>query len=273
MPEGESAAHHGRTSGPLLPFDASKPNIARAYDYLLGGKDHFPPDRELGDKILAIYPGAWQMAKENRRFLRRALTYVLARGITQYADLGAGLPTSPAVHEIIRRHSRRAAVAYLDNDPVVLNHLYVMAAKPDRRVAAVPGDLADPATTLAALQTAGVIDLTAPACLILAMVLHFMDAPTARQVVSGYVAALAPGSYVIITVGHGDAGIGEQITAAYDAAPLFNHSPGDIASFFTSLDLVDPGITEARAWRPDWPGSRPFAPRAGHILAGVARKP
>jgi hypothetical protein len=109
MPRWESAAaHHDGTSGPLLPFDASKPNIARAYDYLLGGKDHFPPDRELAEKILAIYPAAGQMAKENHRFLLRALTYVLAQDIIQYADLGAGLPTSPAVHEIVRRHSRRA---------------------------------------------------------------------------------------------------------------------------------------------------------------------
>jgi hypothetical protein len=105
------------------------------------------------------------------------------------------------------------------------------------------------------------------------MVLHFMDAPTARKVVSAYAAALAPGSYVIISVGCGDAGIGQQVTAAYDAAPLYNHSAEDIASFFTGLDLVDPGITEARAWRPDWPDSRPFPPRAGHILAGVGKKP
>jgi hypothetical protein len=162
-PKWESAApHYGGTSGPLLPFDASKPNIARAYDYMLGGKAHFPPDREL------------------------------AEGIIQYADLSAGLPTSPAVHEIVRRHSRCATVAYVDNDPVVLNHLYVMAAKPDRHVAAIPGDLADPAATLAALKTTGAIDFGAPACLILAMVLHFMDAPTARQVVSDYVAALSP---------------------------------------------------------------------------------
>jgi hypothetical protein len=273
MPKWESAAaHHGGTSEPLLPFDATRPNIARAYDYMLGGKDHFPPDRELAEKILAIYPAAGQMAKENRRFLRRALSYVLAQGIIQYADLGAGLPTGPAVHEIVRRHSRRAAVVYVDNDPVVLNHLYVMAAKPDRHVAAVPGDLADPAATLAALQTTGAIDFGASACLILAMVLHFLDAPTARNVVSAYVSALAPGSYVIITVGRGDAGIGQQVTAAYDAAPLYNHSTEDIASFFTGLNLIDPGITEARAWRPDWPDSRPFALRAGHILAGVGKK-
>jgi O-methyltransferase involved in polyketide biosynthesis len=131
-------------------------------------------------------------------------------------------------------------------------------------VAAIPGDLTDPGATLAALRTTGAMDLGAPACLILAMVLHFLRPAQAREVVSAYAAALAPGSYVIISVGRADAGIGEQVTAAYDAAPLFNHSPEEVALFFTGLDLVEPGITEARAWRPDWPGTRPFALRAGH---------
>jgi S-adenosyl methyltransferase len=259
--------------GPLLPFDATKPNIARAYDYILGGKDNFPPDRELAEKILTIYPGARQMAKENRRFLLRALTYVLAQGIRQYVDLGAGLPTSPAVHEIIRRHSATAPVAYVDYDPVVINHLHVMAAKPGPHVAAIPGDLTNPPAVLAALTTTGLIDLARPACLILAMVLHFLTPATARKVVSGYVAALAPGSYVIITVGRGEAGVGEQVTSAYDAAPLFNHSPDDIASFFTGLGLIPPGVADARAWQPGWPAPPPFKPRQAQILAGAGTKP
>jgi S-adenosyl methyltransferase len=105
------------------------------------------------------------------------------------------------------------------------------------------------------------------------MVLHFLHPAQARGTVSAYAAALAPGSYVIITVGRADAAIGEQVTAAYDAAPLYNHSTEEVASFFTGLDLVDPGITEARAWRPDWPDSGSLPLRAGHILAGVGKKP
>ena len=101
---------------PLVPFDPTQPNIARAYDYLLGGKDHFPPDRELAGRLVALYPGVRQMVRENRRFLVRALDYVLAQSITQYVDLGAGLPTSPAVHEIVRRHDVKADVVYVDND-------------------------------------------------------------------------------------------------------------------------------------------------------------
>ncbi len=84
-------------------LDVSKPNVASAYDFLLGGKDNFAADRELADTLLAIYPATRQMVRENRRFLVRALDYVLAQAISQYVDLGAGLPTSPAVHDIVRR--------------------------------------------------------------------------------------------------------------------------------------------------------------------------
>lgn len=129
---------------PVVPFDATQPNIARAYDYLLGGKDHFPPDRELAERLVALYPGVRQMVKENRRFLVRGLDYVAAQAISQYVDLGAGLPTSPAVHEIVRRHDVTASVVYVDNDPVVLNHLWALVASGDDRIDAVAGDVAKP---------------------------------------------------------------------------------------------------------------------------------
>jgi O-methyltransferase involved in polyketide biosynthesis len=255
-----------------MPFDAGKPNIARAYGYILGGKDHSAPDRALAERILAIYPGARQMARENRRFLGRALDYVLVQGISQYVDLGAGLPTSPAVHQIVRRHSTRAAVAYVDNDPVVLTHLHALAAHGDHRIREVAADLAAPAATLAALDATGLIGWDSPCCLILGMVLHFQPAADAAAITAAYVSALAPGSYVIISIGRGEEQVGSRVTAAYDAAPLFNHSPQDMARFFTGLDLVPPGIVDARAWMPGWPAP-PYMFRAGQVLAGVGRKP
>jgi O-methyltransferase involved in polyketide biosynthesis len=258
---------------PLVPFDATKPNIARAYDYLLGGKTNFAPDRELADKLVGIYPGTRQMVRENRRFLVRALDYVLAQDISQYVDLGAGLPTSPAVHERARRHDDTADVVYVDNDPVVINHLRAMTTKGDDRVDAVAGDVAKPAAVLDAVQATGLIDLNEPACLILGMVLHFLDAGTARAVTAAYVAELAPGSHVIISVGCGVPAIGEQITRTYDAAPLHNHTPEDVESFFTGLDLISPGIADARAWAAGWLTPAPFQERSGHVLAGVGVKP
>jgi hypothetical protein len=100
-------------------------------------------------------------------------------------------------------------------------------------------------------------------------VLHFLDADTARQVTAAYIARLAPGSHVIITVACGEPAIGEQITRTYDAAPVFNHTPGDVASFFTGLDLIKPGIADARAWKPGWQTPAPFPERPGQVLAGI----
>ncbi len=256
---------------PLVHFDATRPNIARAYDYLLGGKTNFAPDRELAERLVAIYPGTRQMVHENRRFLVRALDYVLAQAIHQYVDLGAGLPTSPAVHEIVRRHDKSASVVYADNDPVVLNHLLALATSGDDHDA-VAADLVKPAAVLDAVQATGLIDWGKPVCLILAMVLHFLDAATARDTVSAYVSEMAPGSHVIITVACGQPAIGQQITRTYDAAPVYNHTPDDVASFFTGLDLIKPGIADARAWMPGWRTPAPFSERPGHVLAGIGIK-
>lgn len=265
------------TSGPdgTLPdaLDTSKPNVARAYDYLLGGKDHVPADRELAGKLLAIYPATRQMVKENRRFLVRALDYVLAQAISGYIDLGAGLPTSPAVHDIVRRADDTAAVLYVDNDPVVVNHLWALTCTADSRVEAILADLAAPAAVLGHVREEKLIDLDEPVCLILAMVLHFMDAGIARDLVAAYANELAPGSYVIITVARGEQAIGEQITRAYDAATVHNHSHDDVVSFFPGLDLIPPGVCDARAWMPGWATPAPFYDRAGQVLAGVGVKP
>ncbi len=258
---------------PLVPFDATKPNIARAYDYLLGGKTNFAADRELADRLVEIYPGTRQLVWENRQFLARALHYVLAQAISQYVDLGAGLPTSPAVHEIVRGHDLTAGVVYVDNDPVVINHLLALATSGDDHTDAVAADVVKPAAVLDAVQATGLIDWDKPVCLILAMVLHFLDAATARDVVSAYVSELAPGSHVIITVGCGKPVIGRQITRAYDAAAVFNHTPDEVAGFFTGLDLIKPGIADARAWMPGWRTPAPFGERAGHVLAGIGAKP
>ena len=70
------------------------PNIARTYDYMTGGKDHYPADRDAADAILADFPEVAQVARANRRFVHRAVRHIAAQGITQYIDIGAGLPAA-----------------------------------------------------------------------------------------------------------------------------------------------------------------------------------
>jgi O-methyltransferase involved in polyketide biosynthesis len=50
-----------------------------------------------------------------------------------------------------------------------------------------------------------------PACAILACILHFLDAPTAQGVVHRLVEALAPGSYVAISVGYAPGHAGDDM--------------------------------------------------------------
>jgi O-methyltransferase involved in polyketide biosynthesis len=262
-------------SDPLLPFDARKPNIARAYDYLLGGKDNFAADRELAAKMLEIYPLAGVLARENRRFLALAVDYVSRQGTAQFIDVGSGLPTSPNTHEVACRVNPAARVVYVDNDPVVISHATALLVG-SGSVAAVPGDVRYPDAILA--SAGAVIDLSQPACVILAMILHFFDPAEAAGIVAGFVRALAPGSFLVISVGvNRDAGLADQVRAEYSAGGLHVHDRGQIAGYFTGLELAGPGLTEARNWlrahdqsAVPYQGAVPSRP--ADVLAGIGRK-
>jgi O-methyltransferase involved in polyketide biosynthesis len=253
------------------PFDPTKPNIARVWDYWLGGKDNFAADRELAEKMLAVHPPTAQMARENRQFLGRAVTYVAKRGIRQFIDVGAGLPTAVNTHDIAQRADPDTRVAYVDNDPIVISHARSLLAK-SPGVIAVPGDMRDPGRILADPGLTDLIDLDRPVCVILSGVLHFAQAATARDVATAFARAVVPGSYLIISVGSGNRMEGANFTAEYTAARVYIHSLDEIQSFFEGLDLVPPGVGPVRLWAGDTPAPDQKAPTAT-FLAGVARKP
>jgi SAM-dependent methyltransferase len=254
----------------LLPYDARKPNIARAYDYLLGGKDNFTPDRELVARLLQLDPGLAQGAKENRQFLIRAVDWVARQGINQFIDVGSGLPTMTNTDEAARVVQPAARVVYVDNDPVAVSHGQALLS--GECVVAIPGDLREPDAILADPALTELIDLGEPACLILCAVLHFIDAATARAVTAAFIRALAPGSYLVISVARADGEIANRYMQSYSAGSLHNHSPEQIAGFFAGAELVPPGVVEASMWpvRAAAPANRATV---GQLLAGVGRKP
>jgi hypothetical protein len=261
------------TDGALLPYDVTKPNAARAYDYLLGGKDNFAADRELAARLLKLSPGLRAGAAENRGFLIRAVDWVARQGIDQFIDFGSGLPTMRNTHEVARDVDPAARVAYLDNDPVVIAHARALLS--GAGVIALPGDLREPDAILGSPELAEAIDLRAPACLLLCAVLHFVDAETARAVTATLTRALAPGSYLIISVARGNGEIAEHFTRSYTAGRLHNHSPEQITEFFGETELVPPGLVEASAWPVTTVASAKAVEvaRVGQLLAGVGRKP
>jgi len=255
---------------PVEPFDPTKPNIARVWDYWLGGKDNFAVDRELAHKMLEVHPPSAQMARENRQFLGRAVGYVASSGVRQFIDIGAGLPTAVNTHDIAQEVDLGARVAYVDYDPIVISHARSLLAK-SPGVIAVAGDMRDPGRILADARLTELIDLAQPACVILSAVLHFIDSGTARGVAAAFARALAPGSYVIISVGSGNSSEGDNFTSAYTAARVYIHSREEVLSFFDGLELVPPGVVSVRGWN----GGRPapyLKPRTATFLGGVARK-
>jgi O-methyltransferase involved in polyketide biosynthesis len=252
-------------------FDPTAPSIARVYDYVLGGKDNFAADRELADRLLTLVPLIKALATENRQFLARAVTWAANQGIDQFIDLGCGLPTAPNTHESAQAINAGARVTYVDNDPIVVTHLRALLAQGNPGVSVVDGDVRDVPAVLDRVGAS--LDLSAPVCLIVGYLLHFFTADTARELVTGYAAALAPGSCLVLSVLHADSEAADEGLNTYSsaAAPVYSHPVPDIASFFGPLELVPPGLVDARQWRPGWDTAN-LPPRSSNVIAGVARQ-
>jgi O-methyltransferase involved in polyketide biosynthesis len=253
-------------------FDPSAPSIARVYDYLLDGKDNFAVDRDVALKLLAVAPIAAEVMRENRQFLARATRWAAEQGISQFIDLGCGMPTVPNTHQTAQAVTPGAHVAYVDIDAVVLAHLRALAAQGNPDVTVIDGDVREVAVILDAISPG--IDLTRPACLSMGALLHFFQPDDARDLVARYAAALAPGSYVVLSVGRADGdeesrGFGTYSSAG--AAQVYNHSVAEFTGFFGPLTLVPPGVSDAREWHPDDDQPVPPPPRPGQALVGVAR--
>ena len=260
--------------------DFTRPNVARVYDYLLGGYESSATDREQAADLLRICPSAGMAAFENRYFLARAVTWAAGQGLAQFVDLGAGAPVRKAsarviedIHVTAQAANSSARVAYVDNDPIVVSHsrAFRVGAK---GVAVVDADLTDPASVFARRGVRAVIDPAEPVCIVLGLVLSLMPGHQAREVVSGYADLIAPGSCVIISCGRcDDEGLWEKLRKAYTAAALYNHAPGEVEGFLAGLELVPPGLVVAQSWRGGWHEVPLTQPGPPYVLGAVVRKP
>jgi hypothetical protein len=254
-------------------IDAGVPNIARVYDFFLGGKDNFAADRELAARIAALSPDWVQACRDNRQFVGRAVVWAAGHGIRQFLDLGAGLPAHPAVHEAAREIVPDARVCYVDNDPVAAAHARALLTESDG-VDVAEVDFSDPVGVLEHPRVTSVIDRAEPVLVLLAMVLHFYDPVAARELARGYASRLAQGSALAISCGRNDdPAMWQRMRQSYTAAATYNHTRDELRSFFGTLPLVPPGLALARTWRggmADLP-DRPAGP--AYVLAAVGIKP
>jgi S-adenosyl methyltransferase len=258
-------------------LDPSVPNVARMYDYYLGGKDNFEADRVAAEKVLTQMPGQRRSALENRRFLRRAVGFLAGQaGIDQFLDIGVGLPTQGAVHEVAHEINPRSHVAYVDYDPVVVAHANALLATPDQSVV-VAEDIRRPRELLANPVIRGHLDFDRPVAVLVLAIFHFVaDEDDPAAIAACLREALAPGSYLVLT--HvcqellPDAAAAARARDVYQKAgqPIKARTTEEIRGLFGDFELVEPGLVPKHAWRPDT--GEAVADPSDISLGGVARK-
>ncbi|GAA2335042.1 SAM-dependent methyltransferase [Dactylosporangium salmoneum] len=253
---------------------------ARMYDYYLGGIHNFPADREAAEAVIAQFPFIRDAARANRGFVAAAARFLAESGIKQYLDVGSGIPTVDNVHTIVRGPQPDARVVYVDLDPVaVAEGLEILAG--DERAVAVRGDLLQPRAILEHPEVRRVLDLGRPVGLILAAVLHFVpDHATAEAVTAELLAALPPGSYLVVShtatesftmIGRSPAA--EDVYQRRTATPGTVRTRAEVERLFAGLELVEPGVVWAQQWAPGTAADQPQPAGPGGIWAGVGRKP
>jgi SAM-dependent methyltransferase len=261
-----------------LGVDPQRANVARVYDYWLGGSHNFLADQDLGRAIAAVEPNVRRFARAGRDFLGRAVRFLGEAGIRQFLDIGSGIPTQGNVHEVAQQADPGTRVVYADIDPVAIAHSKAILAG-NKNAAIIDADLREPEKILTHPVTGRLIDPGQPTGLLLVAVLHFIaDADDPWRIVATLRDALAPGSYLVL--GHATAESSKP-DVAQAAGKVYNRSVAtqihmrpraEILRFFEGFDLVDPGLVHIPLWRPDSPGDVPSDPSQVWGLAGVARK-
>jgi hypothetical protein len=263
-------------------FDVSKPNVARVYDAMLGGKDNFAADREFVAEVLRFAPMAPLGAIANRQFLRRVVQYlVVEAGVTQFLDLGSGLPTQGNVSEIVHQFSPPARVVHVDNDPVVYTHSKALLANA-RTTDFVLGDVRRPDEILTDPVVEAMIDFEQPVGLLLFALLHHVeDSDRPERIMAEFRAAMAPGSYLAISsLRLPGPELPELRAITVEGEKLHEDTLGamrwreddEILSWFGGWELVPPGLVPLGDWRPPVAGHVPYPELQNSFSGGVARK-
>jgi hypothetical protein len=233
-----------------------RPNVARMWDYFLGGGHNFAIDRQAAEQAIALYPDLPLVAQVTRAFLGRAVRFVLSQGIDQFLDIGSGIPTANSVHEIAQRINATARVAYVDIDPVAVAHSKAILGSTPNTVA-LQADARDPQAIIVHPEVRGVLDWDRPIAVLAMALLHFVpDDDEAASIVRVVRDALTPGSYLALT--HATADAADKARAAEGerlysrtSAQLHFRTRDQVSRLLDGFDLVEPGLVFLPAWRPE----------------------
>jgi hypothetical protein len=279
------------TGGAIVPEDSARPgdrtgidtgtaHAARIYDYILGGKDHYPADREAGDAMCREWPALPVHMRANRDWLNRAVRRLAEEaGMRQFLDIGTGIPTSPNIHEIAQSVAPESRVVYVDNDPLVLTlSQSLLTSTPEGRTSYVEADMRDPRTILDSPAFRDTLDLAEPVALTVVAIVHFMlDEDDAVGIVRRLLEPLAPGSHLAMSIGTAEFAPQEvgRVAVEYAARgmPMRLRTFAEAGEFVEGLELVEPGLVQVHKWRPDGADPGPIRDEDIAMYGVVARKP
>jgi hypothetical protein len=250
-----SQSHPHAHSDPA--FDPLVAHQAPVYNVWLGGKDNYAADRDAALRVAERRPQVVAGARANREFLGRVVRYLTGKqGISQFLDIGTGLPSPDNTHEVAQALDPAARIVYADNDPLVLTHARALLGSTlGGACDYLDADLHDPAALLAG--AARTLDFTRPAAILLLAVLHFLpDADDPAGTLATLAAGLAPGSFVAIshlTSDFAPAGVNSGVAAYNEAVPsgITARSHAQVSALLGGLSLVPPGVVPVSEWRPD----------------------
>jgi S-adenosyl methyltransferase len=255
------------------------PTSARAYGWLLGGKDNYEVDRQFMRDTLSVFPSCLDIGRQNRLFLYRAVRYLTEEvGIRQFIDMGCGLPTDNNVHQVAGQFADDARVVYVDIDPIVLALARVLLAEDDSTVV-ITADMRDYEAVLAHPDLHRLIDFDEPvAVLFLSVGHHLLDDFNPRRILDGILERAVPGSYLAFSqIVSDDPERGAQFEESINAAgiPWRNRTPAQVDELLAGFEPVEPGLVNLVDWRPmaSQPPLAPVPPQLAEYDGASRRDP
>jgi hypothetical protein len=257
-----------RTNG-----SSERPNVARLFDYYLGGAHNFAVDRVLAEESIKQFPVA-EMARIIRSFSRRVVRLCVEEmGIRQFLDLGSGIPTAGNVHEVAQALDPSCRVVYVDHDPVTVAHSRTMLRE-NLNAAIVQADVCDVGAVLRDPETRRLIDFSQPTAVLMVGILPYIDDEPVG-VVARYRAALCEGSVLALTHLTKDVEpeLVDKLVQLADGmqSVLVPRSKQDVEEFLCGVKLLDPGLVLAAHWRADGelPGASAAADSSTYGAVGI----
>jgi hypothetical protein len=255
-------------------IDPTVMSHARAYDYVLGGKDNYEVDRQAAQAVIDLAPDLPGLGQAQRRFLLRVVQMCANQGISQFLDVGTGIPTSPSVHEVAHAINPAARVVYVDNDPIVFVHNNaLLATRPG--VVSLQADIREPERLLDHPELRALIDFDQPLLVLFIGLFHLVgDEHHPTALIAGFRDRMAPGSYLCLSQFCSDgsdpaARAKLEEISANSPAPMCFRRRDEISQFFEGFELLPPGVVDVQEWWPD----EQAPPTALTVAAGVGRKP